>query len=201
MISPILMYSFFVVLYIIDVFVLSLVGHRQVTNDFTSDDNDKRGRNRNKNVNEVGVTNTNSGNQNSNFGKRQVTDDFPNDDNDKRSRNREKNVKEGGGTNDKHGRKNITCNMNKGGVGHNKNTGNQNVNFGKRQVTKDFTRGHKNNNGGDNKKSGPKEAACDMNKGSSGLFPNTGNQNVNFGKRQLTKDSTGDDNDERNQED
>ena len=48
-----------------------------MTDDFTSDDNEKHGKNKNKNVNKGGGENTNSGNQNANFGKRQVTDDLP----------------------------------------------------------------------------------------------------------------------------
>ena len=130
MILPILMYSFFVVLYIKDIFVLSLVGQRQLTNDNS-----------------------------------QETDHF--------TRGKKKD-----------GQKDATCNMGKGGSGHNKNTGNQNVNFGKRQVTNDFTRGdNNNNNGGDNNKRAQKGVAtCTMGKGGSGRNKNTGNQNVSFGK-------------------
>ena len=95
MILPFPMYSFFVVLYIKDLFVLSPVGQRQLTNDNS-----------------------------------QETDHF--------TRGKKKD-----------GQKDATCNMGKGGSGHNKNTGNQNVNFGKRQVTNDFTRGDNNNNNGD----------------------------------------------------
>ena len=40
-----------------------------MTDDFTSDDNEKHGKNKNKNVNKGGGDNKNSGNQNSNFGK------------------------------------------------------------------------------------------------------------------------------------
>ena len=156
------MYCFFAVLYIIDLFVLSYVGQRQVTT---------RNGGGNTDTHTGSGDNINDGKQSVNFGKRRVTKYFT-----RASYNDNNNNKNVNG--------NTSSNTNtNNSSGANINNGNQNVKFGKRQETNDFTRASYNDNNSNNNNVGGNTNVNTNNSG--GANTNNGNQNVNFGKRQV----------------